>query len=108
MTPVCPPESRVAKLINEAAVGAVYDRALSWNQQNTRGHRPRLQLQRMFRNTLESGSREGRVRSKPCRDAVLEPPLARSRVRLDRAALLTQEGKSPVATKRYVLEIATH
>ena len=25
-------------------VGAVYDRAFSPNQQNTRGHRPRLQL----------------------------------------------------------------
>jgi hypothetical protein len=38
------------------------------------------------------GSREGRCLSQPCNDAALEPPLARSRLRLDRAALLTQEG----------------
>src|SRR5262245_21155940 len=38
------------------------------------------------------GSREGRFLSKPCNHAALEPPLARSRLRLDRAALLTQEG----------------
>src|SRR5215468_592938 len=30
--------------------------------------------------------------SKPCKHAAVEPPLARSRLRLDRAALLTQEG----------------
>src|SRR5262245_66088473 len=38
------------------------------------------------------GSREGRFLSKPCNHAALEPPPARSRLRLDRAALLTQEG----------------
>src|SRR5262245_3881025 len=38
------------------------------------------------------GAREGRVLSKPCHYVALEPPLARSRLRLDRAALLTQEG----------------
>jgi hypothetical protein len=30
--------------------------------------------------------------SESCKDAVLEPPPARSRLRLDRVALLTQEG----------------
>jgi hypothetical protein len=38
------------------------------------------------------GSREGRFLSEPCNHAALEPPLARSRLRLDRDALLTQEG----------------
>src|SRR4029453_13316209 len=38
------------------------------------------------------GSRGRRFPGKPCKEAALEPPLARSRLRLDRAALLTQEG----------------
>src|SRR5262245_1916526 len=44
------------------------------------------------------GSRERRFLSKPCQHAALEPPLARSRLRLDRAALLTQEGNAPSLT----------
>src|SRR5262245_4986842 len=38
------------------------------------------------------GSREGRFLGNSCQHVALEPPLARSRLRLDRAALLTQEG----------------
>jgi len=55
----------------------------------------------------ESGGRgpigqcEGRFLSKPCNDAALEPPLARSRLRLDRAALLTQEGAAPFLKALY-------
>src|SRR5262245_34821132 len=41
------------------------------------------------------GSRERRFLSEPFKDAALEPPLARSRLRLDRAALLTEEGEPP-------------
>jgi hypothetical protein len=32
-------------LVTKHPVGAVYDRAFSWNQRNTRGHRPRLQVE---------------------------------------------------------------
>src|SRR5262245_36652237 len=39
------------------------------------------------------GSREGRFLNEPLKDAASEPPLARSRLRLDRAALLTEEGE---------------
>ena len=47
--------------------------------------------------------REGRFRKKPCTDAALEPPPARSRLRLDRAALLTPKellvGKGLIRTQ---------
>ena len=41
-----------------------------------------------------SGRAGGGSSSKPRKAADLEPPLARSRLRLDRAALLTKEGKT--------------
>ena len=47
-------------------------------------------------------TRQGRARggsaAKPCNDAVLEPPLARSRLRLNRAVPLTQGDKTPALT----------
>ena len=38
----------------------------------------------------------GWFRGNLCKDAALEPPPARSRLRLNRAALLTQEGNTPL------------